>query len=252
MNYLLATGIAILLGFTIFVSLRRKRLIYSTVALAVVGIVLVSSTFIPWLPYTNTETVRNDVATNLAPSFRTFGGETPVSTNGSFSVISLLPNSGKTFTSDSALIQPAANTSIIQIEISTSAPLEVSIGELNNVLRIVPDNIYFNQTVGSPTSFGSPDNWITFYCTPSGLQSERTTAFLFQNPNNQSLQFSFNVTDFNLEHTDIIETQKYRPLLGTYYAYVGISLMILAVALNVVSYLWVSHTSLRRLQEASE
>jgi hypothetical protein len=251
-DYLLAAGIAVILGFAILLSVEQRKLIYSAVALVVVGIVVVSATLVPMLPYISTETVKNVLVTDLAPFFHTFGYETPVLTNGSFSVISLPSDLGKVFMIDSSYIEGAANTSIVQIEISTSAPLEFSIGELNSVVSNSPDNSYFNQTVPARTIYGYPTNWVTFYWTPSGLQTERTTAFLFRNLNNQSLQFSFNATEFNLKNTDTVEIQEYRPLLGTYYAYVGISLIILGLVLNVVSYLWLSRTSLNRLQHAIE
>ena len=230
--YFLAIAFAIVISYAIFIGIRRRKTFHFAVGLALAGMIIVSLALVP---YTRTETVRYDASGNMTPYFWS-SGERAASLNGTLAIISLQPNSSKTYHYDGHLGSgQAINASIVQIDVSTSGLLELQIGDYS-LDDAPPDDVYFSTHAY---------NQRTLLWTPIDKYNYEP-AFLFRNLNSQPIDFSFNVTIFLLKHLDNVQTQQYLSTLQTYYILIGIFLISLGVILNVFLHLRLNRKPIRR------
>jgi hypothetical protein len=217
--YFLAIASAIVISYAIFIGIRRRKTFHFAVGLALAGMIIVSLALVP---YTRTETVRYDASGNMTPYFWS-SGERAASLNGTLAIISLQPNSSKTYHYDGDLGSgQAINASIVQIDISTIGLLELQIGDYS-LDNAPPDDVYFStHAYGQRTILWTPID-----------KYNRQPAFLFRNLGTQPIDFTFNVTIFLLKHLDYVQTSQYLSTSQTYYIVIGILLISLGVILNV-------------------
>jgi len=222
----------LLIGFTLYTGYKNRQIAYFPITFSIVGIVLILLGSVILVPYTIRQTYRKDISRNQTVYFSGYdSSERPVYENGSPREITI-PAFGekKYFWASRWLME---NISIIQIDISTSGPLafKLAVLSLDGAIR----DILFNRTMHSGWfESDRSGSWITYFWTPPF--STVNIGFLFENPSNRSIVFSFKVTECFLKTTEDKWLTRYHTLIDSYFAYMGISLICTAVMLNAYLY----------------
>lgn len=183
------------------------------------------------IPYTSWQSFRKDTSRDLTPYiYVSRRSDALIFENGSLREITLLPLSTKKYAVIPSLDE---NISIIQIDIWTTGPLIFKIARLSYDFPYPVRSVFWNQTMHSGwfeerLSRSSP---ITYFWTPP-LAPGMMPGFIFENPSDREIFFSFKVTEHLLKATERKEITHYRTLLNTHFAYVGILLIGTAFTLD--------------------
>ncbi len=232
-------GLGLLVALVFCKGYQKKNLLYFSTMFIGIGMAFILAGSIVQLPYSVSHSVRQDRVEDLTPAIGGHDTANPFSwMNNSLQVLNLAPNHVARFTLYREFLE--ANRSIFQIEVATTGPIRMNIVRLDigsgsfsvdeTYLSRAYHSSWFenqldlNHCYWSDTLWTLPDD---HYC---------TIGFTFENPSNQSDYFAFKVSEYNLKAVVTQQDIAYRTLLDSNFAYVGMALVGLAVAVDVFPY----------------
>jgi hypothetical protein len=192
------------------------------------GLLLIMMSSAISIPYQTLETSTEYRAYNFSKRAVCFSSNERLGfDNGSSAIVELAPNSSKLFI-DFGYWDSSVNRSLIQIDIQPSGG-----GMMLSLLGIKHDysveEHYFRYSV----VYGA--SGYQFYWTPTWHVVSPYLGFLFENPNNETMDFRTDLTSY--ENTVVQkEVTKYQTLLDSRYIYFGMLLVGLAAVSDISSY----------------
>jgi len=220
---------------TVYVAFKEKRPFTLVLSLTVAGaIFLILGAFI-FVPYTTNKTYATESSldyTQYLYSTQTDAPSPPlVDQNGTLVAVTLSPMSSTTYRCEDIIFP--YNYSIFQIDLSASGAINFAMQERTYSYGYGP--VFINDTylffVGSDLG----KDWATQWWTPP-YSDIRLMDFTFKNLENQTIQFYFRMTEFyHAESIDASSTY-YRSIMDPSLAYIGLSMVCVAVAIGAYSY----------------
>lgn len=102
-----------------------------------------------------------------------------------------------------------------------------------------PESVIFNKTLHSGWFGQVGDIWTEYYWTPPRPDAWNSEiGFLFDNPSISEINISFVVTRYSLKVTEYRDVIRYRSLIDPHFAYVGISLTMTGVGVDLGNILY--------------
>jgi hypothetical protein len=234
-------GLVLLSSAMVFVSLKKRQIIYFLVTLTVVGLILIVASAMIRVPYTATEvfTRREAIDGTRFVSTPRSPFEKALSEDGSLNTLAVLANSTKLFLWYD-FPRHGANVSLVQMEVAaTYGQLSLSlVGFDVNGTDYTVSETYLNETIGGRSSAGDGPQMALaslFYWTPPSVYMPQDGGFVFENMASNTIFFQLRVTEFHENTEATREVTNYRTLISSDFAYVGIALIGSATVLDVYS-----------------
>jgi len=223
-DYVVATVSVLVSCVAVYAGYRKGQISYVTLTFTVLGLVLILSATVAWIPYTTYHTVRRDTSQDWTPFFYSYNtSQLLVDENSTKAQITLQPNETRVYWQYYPRIWEQ-NGSVFQIELNTSGQAwgPVLIFEIESQYPD-PSVIYLNKTEWN----GSHD--VFYWASPN---EDVYSGLVFYNPSNQSVSLDFRIQLFYYEATDSVGQLNYATLANPFYVYLGICFIGIAVIVD--------------------
>jgi hypothetical protein len=214
----------------------RSAYEYLSISFCLVGVLLVLLGSVIRFPYSLQEDLRVRKSVDITKWFNADSGQAmdyPLFENGSMREIGLSPYGSKKYWY-SVGEAPGYNDSLLQIDLGRAGPLTFAVADLSwedhNIRYTV-----FNQTGGQASPVRDKIwEWKSYVWTSPWDHFGGNLGFIFQNPTDQDMLFTFNVTYHWYAKEQIT---LYNTLLDPNFAYVGIVLIGISIPLNAYPFM---------------